>query len=382
MVSERMLKTVLLALSITGLCYSVWNLTGFYQQYHAVSNIVIDEATTRAELSAASVGLITEEYYNRRVLELIKAESIETAESYLLVGREQGLILDLEIQEKYDKTQTVFAKLARQSRRAGQGFLTGQGESVAHIGGAITSDFFLYGDLRDFGKESYHYVNGQEVDEFLFVLSGIGLALAVGTYSTVGGAAPVKYGVSVTKIAKKSGSLTKRFQIFLTDTLRRAVPSGRLKTNLKAVPVSDYLKRLQFSRLKAEYSQAFAKSINHKEMVKLEKVFDDFYAIGKNTGTSATLKLIKQVDKPIDLSKARTVAKIGGKKTLALNDAFGAKLLTYVKTSTKLTAKLVFQGVLGFLTGLFGFVTGLLAFGFERFASRRFLQFLRINQDM
>ncbi len=367
---------MLLALSITGLGYSVWNLIGFYQQYQAVSNIVIDEAKTRAELAAASVGLITEEYYNRRVAELIEAENIETAESYLLVGQEQGLSLAPAIQEQYDKAQTLLAKLARQSKRAGRGFLTGQGETVAHIGGSITSDFFLYGDLRDFGKESYHYVNGQDVDEFLFALSGIGLALTVGTYVTVGGAAPMKYGVSMTKIAKKSGALTKRFKAFLTGTLRRALPSGPLKKNLKAVPVSDYLKRLQFRRLKAEYSQAFAKSINHKEMVKLEKVFDDLHAIGQNTGTSATLRLIKQVDKPADLAKTRTVAKISGKKTLALNDAFGSKLLRYVKTSTKLTVNLVFQGFLAFLSALFGVVAGLLASGFERFASRRFLQFL------
>ncbi|MCP4285914.1 MAG: hypothetical protein GY792_15905, partial [Gammaproteobacteria bacterium] len=86
-VSDRALKTVLLTLSITGLCFSVWNIIGFYQQYHAVSNIIIDEAKTRAELAAASAGLITEEYYNRRVSELIEAEDIETAESYLLVGQ-------------------------------------------------------------------------------------------------------------------------------------------------------------------------------------------------------------------------------------------------------------------------------------------------------
>lgn len=44
--------------------------------------------------------------------------------------------------------------------------------------GAITSDLFVYGDIRDFGIQMWKYLKNEETDKVVAVLSGIGIILS------------------------------------------------------------------------------------------------------------------------------------------------------------------------------------------------------------
>jgi hypothetical protein len=51
--------------------------------------------------------------------------------------------------------------------------------------GAIVSDFFVWGDIRDLGIQSWRFFNNEKTDAIVAVLSGVGIFLSVKPYADV-----------------------------------------------------------------------------------------------------------------------------------------------------------------------------------------------------
>lgn len=56
------------------------------------------------------------------------------------------------------------------------GFFYGEIESIPSLVGCVSGDVFVWGDFRDFVKNSYRYCTGGEVDGINYALSAVGLA--------------------------------------------------------------------------------------------------------------------------------------------------------------------------------------------------------------
>lgn len=355
-------RIALALITLAGLVSTAWQGYRIYGQTGAATEFIIDEARSRAELLAASKSAITGEYFNRRVAELIDDCDLATAESYLAVGRAQGLTLSAEVEAAYVTATGWQARTGCVAGQAGYGFLTGEGASVSHIGGAVLSDFLVYGDLRDIAKQSYNYASGANVDEFILVISGLGLAATAGTYLSAGLAAPARSAISLIKFAKRSGRLTARFAGHLAASMKRVLPAEKVVTAYKSSSLLDLPKTL-------------AKSVDQAEMAKLTGVFDNLSGISKSTDNLTALRLLKHVETPRDLVKLKAVAKIGGRQTLAWTDRFGAGLLKLVKPVSKLTARLLGEIALLALGAAVALVSALAGFGSRRvarFAAARF----------
>ena len=312
------------------------------KEHQDIANYIYDRTKTRLELQAATAGIITTAYVEEKVNASLTHGDIALAESYREIGIEQGYAFSDETEVNYHKSKTWRATALRNGWKGIKGCATGEGESLAHISGALTCDLMVYGDVRDLTIQTKNYFTGQEVDEFIFALSGIGLALTVGTYATGGGTAPAKLGVSVIKFAKATGRMTKRFTASLTRTTRAAVPFKTLTRNLSAVPYWQRIRRFERSELQDEMATAFGKSINKAELAKLETIFDDLHAVEKTTGSTETVvRTLKLVDTPEDLAKLRRVSETAGGKTLAYADSLGKRMLDSVKSSMKITARIV-----------------------------------------
>jgi hypothetical protein len=346
-------------ITAAGVASAGWHSYLVYNRMGAVSELVIDEARSRTELLAASKAAITGDYYNRRIGELIDDCDLATADSYVAVGEAQGLTLSAELQQAYENSTTLGAQAYCVGAQAGTGFITGEGASASHIGGAVLSDFLVYGDLRDIARQSYNFATGVEVDEFILILSGIGLAATAGTYFTAGIAAPARSAVSLVKFAKRTGQLTGKFAGHLAASLKRVLPAERIVSAYKATP---------FTELPTALPKALAKSVDQAEMAKLGSIFDDLSAIGRSTDQLTALRLLKHVETPADLAKLKVAAKIGGRQTLAWTDRFGAGLLKFVKPAAKLTARTIGEIVLLAFSAALALVSGLVGFGFKRAA--------------
>ncbi len=90
------------------------------------------------------------------------------------------------------------------------GFVYGDIESIPSLIGCVSGDVFVWGDFRDFVKNSYRYYTGGEVDKINYLLSGIGLAATVAPH--------VDVGISLCKsLAKFMTSGMRKFLLFILE---------------------------------------------------------------------------------------------------------------------------------------------------------------------
>jgi hypothetical protein len=80
------------------------------------------------------------------------------------------------IQREKDLTLKEQSSYLRRAKDLGLGALSGRGDSIEGLIGAVAADFFVVGDVRDLVIQGGRYVLDGETDELILILSGVGLA--------------------------------------------------------------------------------------------------------------------------------------------------------------------------------------------------------------
>jgi len=146
---------------------------------------------------------------------------------------------------------------------AGRGVLTGRGDNVASLSGAVVSDLFVFGDVRDLSIQGANALQGETVDPVIVALSAAGLALT---------AAPeLDIGASLLKAARKFGALSTRFVSATVRVARRALARGDSKP--------------------------------------IVRMIDDAGELGRQAGVGPAMKILRKVDGPDDLAVAARVSR-------------------------------------------------------------------------
>lgn len=146
----------------------------------------------------------------REIAAALAAGDIELAHSFRELAQDRGIAL---APATLTRITDAEAKQGTASHTAGsfaRGFFIGAPDDMASLAGTATGDLFVYGDIRDVVREGYNYATGNEVDALLLGLAGAGLAVTAGTYFSAGAAAPARAGLSLVKVARKTGSLGPR----------------------------------------------------------------------------------------------------------------------------------------------------------------------------
>lgn len=107
----------------------------------------------------------------------------------------------------------------RRLRDLGSGALTGTGDSMEALTGAVVADLFVFGDLRDLVIQSGRAARGEEADEVIVGLSAAGLALTAIPAADLG--------TAVLKFARRVGALSESFARSLLRIARRALDERR-----------------------------------------------------------------------------------------------------------------------------------------------------------
>jgi hypothetical protein len=100
----------------------------------------------------------------------------------------------------------------RRAREVGLGALTGRGDSLERLVGAVTSDLFLVGDLRDLAVQSFNQATTGDSDEVVVLLSTAGVVTSL--------APEFDWAPALMKAARKMGGLGQRLAETLTGALR------------------------------------------------------------------------------------------------------------------------------------------------------------------
>jgi hypothetical protein len=188
-------------------------------------------------------------------------------------------------------------------QQMGRGALSGTGDDLESLTGAVVADLFVFGDVRDLVVQAGRKLKGEETDPVIIGLSAGGILMTVNPAADLGGA--------LLKFARRMGGMTQSFAKYLGDALKRAV-----------------------STRKAD---------------EVAQIADDMAALSQATRPAVALAILKHVDDPAELRLARRFAeKPGGAFTLWLGQK---QVLQWLKVSAgneELMIKAARRGRAGF----------------------------------
>lgn len=205
----------------------------------------------------------------------VEAERLRTGEHYseALLVIDAGLVADPDPVRRTrleDSRAGIVAErddLLRRLGDVGQGALTGSGDSVEALAGAVTADLFVFGDVRDLVIQGGRRLRGEDADEVIVGLSAAGIALSF--------APEIDFGTAILKFARRAGALTEAFAKRLAKLARDAV--------------------------------------SERDLTPLAEVAGDVATLGRQARPAAAISILKQVDDPETLrAAARVSIKPGG----------------------------------------------------------------------
>lgn len=238
---------------------------------------------------------------------------ITLATSYLALADARGLAVAPDLRARIDQANTGPALARRAAREFGIGFVTGQPQDLAGLAGAAAGDFMVWGDIRDATRETLKYAAGEQPDRLILGLSAVGLALTAGTYATVGASLPVRAGLSLVKVAKRTG----RLSVPLSRALLRNVNATVDFTALR------HLDRRLSHRPESLDKAAMKGVVRADGLKRLARMMDDVGTIQAKAGTRAALESLRVADSGRDLSRIARLAEARGGQTLAILKSLG-----------------------------------------------------------
>ncbi|HAH10190.1 MAG TPA: hypothetical protein DCL54_14750 [Alphaproteobacteria bacterium] len=259
------------------------------------------DTAVRAELLPNA----TPQKLNALVLDALAKDDIGEAEMYAEIAEYLNFVLPMETQDKMKEALSLGSAILRNSQQFGTAFITGTGDTTAGVAGALISDFTVIGDIRDITIEGGKYIAGQEYNQIILGLSVVGLAATAATVTTAGGGAVVKAGVSLLKLAKRTGQMTAEFAVALTRLVERAVDFPALKNTLRSTKLTD-LKATQ------DAMTAYARTVKKAELFPVLARMSD---INSAVGPAETMRLMKFVKSTGQLDDVAGMTARFGKKT-------------------------------------------------------------------
>lgn len=217
----------------------------------------------------------------REIDAALTADDLELAESFAELAARRGVALPADQLARLEAARATKEQIRRIATRFGRGFVTGNAEGIEGIAGAAAGDLLVYGDIRDLVREGTRWVRGQEVDPLMAGLATVGLAVSAGTYFASGAAAPARAGVSLFKVARRTGKIGAN----LAADVTRIARSGGGKRAVNA--------------------------------------FADVGKIEGKAGARTAIEGMRHADDVADLTKVGKLAERNGKTTLAVLKTLG-----------------------------------------------------------
>lgn len=149
----------------------------------------------------------------REIEAALSAQDAELAQSFVDLSAARHVTIDPELVEKVAAATAEAATARHRAKSFARGFVNGEPQDMASLAGTTASDLFIFGDIRDALREGTKYVRGEKPDELMLGLATAGIAITAGTYATFGAAAPARVGLTLAKVARKTGSLSAEFAV-------------------------------------------------------------------------------------------------------------------------------------------------------------------------
>jgi hypothetical protein len=249
----------------------------------------------------------------REIGAALAAGDLDLAQSFLDLSAERGVTVDKALADKVKKAQTDAASATHTAGRFVKGFWSGEPTDLVSLAGTAVGDLFVFGDIRDAAREGTHYLLGQPADPWILGLAGVGIAVTAATYASVGLGAPERIGLTLAKVARRTGRLNP----------------------VLAVRVA-------------------------RDAVKVEKagglvdLAGDVGRIETKAGTQAALDSLKIAEEPRDVSRLARLSAAKGGKTRAIIKLLGRGAIMLAVSAFDVATWMLWAALM-----LFGFVSSL-----------------------
>ncbi len=151
--------------------------------------------------------VFTQSVAEREVDTALAAGDLDLAQSFLDLAAERGVAIDPHLADRVKEARTKAASVTQTAGRFAHGLWTGEPTDIASFAGTAVGDLFAFGDIRDVAREGTRYLLGQPADPWILGLAGFGIAITAGTYASFGLGAPERFGLTLVKVARRSGRL-------------------------------------------------------------------------------------------------------------------------------------------------------------------------------
>ena len=243
----------------------------------------------------------------------LSSNDADLAKSFTDLGKDKDVPVASDVAAKVDAAVAEENSTSNTARRFAKGLITGEADDVASLSGTVAGDLFVFGDIRDVIREGKHLVMGEDADRLVLGLASVGLAVTAATYASVGGAVPVRAGLTMVKDARKVGRLGAGLTEWAGRSARGVVDAPMLQ---KAVETASLARPGQtISAVKAAFKAEKAGAL-----VRLAK---DVGRVGEKAGTKGALDVLRIADGPADVARAARLAESKGSQTRAIIKVLG-----------------------------------------------------------
>ena len=276
----------------------------------------------------------------------LAAGDADLAASFVELAREKNIAVSDDLSKRVSDAMTDANSTSSFAKRFATGLVTGNADDVASLSGTVAGDLFVFGDIRDVVRESKHLAMGEETDRLVLGLAAAGLAVTAATYVSVGGAAPVRAGLTMVKDARKVGRLGEGLTAWAGRSAREVVDTPVLQ---QAVATGSVLRP-------SETVGAIKAAFRAEKAGALVRLAKDVGRVGEKAGTRGALDTLRIAEGPKDVARAARLAESKGGQTRAILKILGRGALLLAAGAFNLS-----MWVFGALMALFGFLSSIKA---------------------
>lgn len=226
------------------------------------------------------------------------------------------------------------------------GLVTGKADDGASLSGTVAGDLCVFGDVRDIIREGKHLAMGEGTDRLVLGLAAAGLAVTAATFVSVGGATPVRAGLTVVKDARKVGRLCEGLIRWAGRSAREMVDVPKLQN---AVAMGSLARP-------GQTAGAIKAAIRAEKAGGLVRLAKDVGRVSEKAGTRGALDTLRIAEGPKDVARAARLAEAKGGQTRAIIKILGRGALLLTAGAFNLALR-----IFGAVFALFGFLSSIKA---------------------
>jgi len=276
----------------------------------------------------------------------LAAGDADLAGSFAELARDRNVVLSEDLSRRVSDAVTETNSTPQFAKRFASGLVTGEADDIASLSGTVAGDLFVFGDIRDVVREGKHLAMGEDADHLVLGLAAAGLVVTAATYVSVGGAAPLRAGLTLVKDTRKVGRLSEGLVQWAGRSAREAVDAPVLQ---QAVASGSVLRP-------GETIGAMKAAFRAEKAGALVRLAKDVGRVGEKAGMKAAQDTLKIAENPKEVARAARLAESKGGQTRAILKVLGRGALL-LATGTFNVSLWLF----GLAFTLFGFLSSIKA---------------------